>query len=141
MSRPPAAAGPDHGRTLRYLLVGGFNTAVAYAIGVGLYQSLHPSLPTPLIGLLGNVITISLSYLTQRTLVFRSRAPWFAEYLRCYAVYGATSLLTIALQWALVDGVGLSIWWAQAIVIPVGVVLSYTGHARFTFAGRPHRGG
>lgn len=134
MSETPTRPATDQGRPLRYLIVGGFNTAVAYAFGVGLYQLLHTRLPTPVIGVLSNLVTISVSYITQRTWVFRSRGPWLAEYLRCYAVYGVTAGVTILLQWGLVDGLGMSIWWAQALAVPVGVLLSYHAHARFTFA-------
>ena len=123
-------------RSVRYLLVGGVNTAFAFALGGWLYLALHPALPTPVIGVIASVITISFSFLTLRTLVFRSSQPWWPEYLRCYAVYGVTSVATILVQWALVDGAQIGIWWAQAVVVPLGVGLSYVGHARFTFATR-----
>lgn len=128
-----------HGQTrsLRYLMVGGVNTAFAFAVGGWMYLALHRLLPTPVIGVLANLVTISFSFFTLRTLVFRSQAPWWPEYLRCYAVYGVTAGITVLAQWAMVDGLGLGIWWTQAINIPLGVLLSYTAHARFTFARRP----
>ena len=55
------------------------------------------------------------------------------EDLRSYAVYGGTGALGIILLWLLVDGWHMPIWLAQGIVILFTVVVSYLGHARFTF--------
>ena len=121
---------------MRFLAAGLFNTGVGYAVGVGLYLLLTRWLATPVIGLLSNLLTINVTFATQRSFVFRSRQPWWPEYLRSYAVFGGTAAATILLQWLLVDGVHVSIWWSQAILIPVGVLITYIGHARFTFARR-----
>jgi putative flippase GtrA len=133
----PASAieAPAHqGRPLRYLVVGAINTAFAYLFGGLMFKLLHHWLATPLIGTLATLVTISFSFVTLRHWVFRSRAPWLREWLRCYGVYALSSAACIAVQWWLVDGLQLSIWYAQALIIPLGVALSYAGHARFTFA-------
>jgi putative flippase GtrA len=131
---PPAA---DSARQrLRYLLVGIGNTAFGYTIGVGALLLLSPRLPTPVIGVLANVLTITMAFWTYRLFVFRSKAPWLPEYLRSFVVYGGSALVSIALIWLLVDGLQLNAWLAQAITVPAIVAISYLGHARFTFARR-----
>jgi putative flippase GtrA len=126
----------DPGRPLRFLCAGLFNTAVGYTVGVGLYLLLTRWLATPVIGALAGLLTINVTFTTQRIFVFRSSAPWWPEYLRSYAVFGGTAATTILSQWLLLDGVGISVWWSQAIMIPVGVLITYVGHTRFTFARR-----
>lgn len=120
-------------RKLRYLLVGGLNSLVGYGLGVGLYLLLSPALHILLIGLVANLLAISFSFTTQKLLVFRTKGRWLSEYLRSYLVYGGMGVMGTVLLWALVDGIHLPIWIAQGVAIGLTVVLSYVGHARFTF--------
>lgn len=120
-------------RELRYLLVGGFNTLFGYALGVGLYLALSPWLHILLIGVIGNVVAITVSFTTYKTLVFQTRGRWLAEYLKSWLVYGGSAVLGTLLLWLLVDGLAVPIWIAQALAILITVIVSYLGHARFTF--------
>lgn len=120
-------------RELRYLLVGGLNTLFGYSLGVGLYLALSPVLHILLIGVIGNVFAITFSFVTYKLLVFQTRGHWLAEYLKSYLVYGGSAVLGILLLWWLVDGLGVPIWLAQGLTILIAVVVSYLGHARFTF--------
>jgi putative flippase GtrA len=120
-------------RALRYLVVGGFNTAIGYGIGVGSYLLLASHLPILLIGVIGNVIAISISFVTYKIFVFKTQGQWLTEYAKAFVVYGAMALLGIALLWLLVGQLQLSIWIAQGIIIGATVVISYLSHARFTF--------
>jgi putative flippase GtrA len=120
-------------RPVRYLIVGGFNTLAGYGLGVGLYLALSPALHILIIGLIANLLAISLAFTTHKLFVFRTQGGWLAEYARSYLVYGGSALVGILALWALVDGWRLPIWIAQALVIPITVVVSYIGHARFTF--------
>lgn len=120
-------------RELRYLIVGGFNTLVGYGLGVGLYTWLSPMLHILVIGIIGNVLAISVSFTTYKLFVFRTHGRWLSEYARSYVVYGAMGLVGILLLWGMVDGLGLSIWLAQGLAILITVAVSYIGHAKFTF--------
>ena len=117
----------------RYLLVGAFNTLVGYSLGVGLYLALSPLLHILVIGVIANILAITVSFTTYKQLVFRTQGHWLEEYLRSYVVYGGTAVLGIMLLWLLVDGLGMPIWVAQGIAILLTVIVSYLGHARFTF--------
>lgn len=117
----------------RYLVVGGWNTAFGYGVGVAAYLWLSHVLQTVWIAALANVVSITMSFVMYKIFVFRSKGRWLAEYLRCYVVYGGTSLLGIAMLWLLIDRLHLTIWSAQAMIIASTVAVSYLGHARFTF--------
>ncbi len=120
-------------REWRYLLVGGFNTLVGYSLGVGLYLALSPLLHILVIGVIANILAITVSFTTYKHLVFHTHGHWLEEYLRSYVVYGGTAVLGIMLLWLLVDGLRLPIWVAQGIAMLLTVIVSYLGHARFTF--------
>lgn len=120
-------------REWRYLLVGGFNTLVGYSLGVGLYLVLSPLLHILVIGVIANILAITISFTAYRRFVFRTHGHWLGEYLRSYVVYGGTAVFGIMLLWLLVDGLGMPIWVAQGIAILLTVIVSYLGHARFTF--------
>lgn len=120
-------------RELRYLLVGGFNTLVGYGLGVGLYLAFADRLHILVIGLIANILAITVSFTTYKYLVFCSPGRWLAEYLRSYLVYGSSALIGIMLLWLLVDGLRLPIWLAQGLAMLLTIIASYLGHDRFTF--------
>lgn len=74
-----------------------------------------------------------MSFLTYKLFVFRSKGRWWGEYLRSYVVYGAAALVGVLLLWFLVRGLGVNIWLAQGAVVGGVVLISYLGHASFTF--------
>ncbi len=119
---------------LRYLVVGGVNTVVGYGISVGAYQQLVGSLHIFVIGILANIVAITFSFLTYKTLVFRSNGHWLQEYLKAYVVYGGVAVFGIFLLWLFVNKIGLSIWIAQGLVTMLTVAVSYIGHKRYTFS-------
>ncbi len=118
---------------LQYLLVGGFNTAFGYFVSVGLYYGLNAHLHIVVIAVVANVVCITESFLTYKLFVFRTGASWWSEYLRCYVVYGGGALIGIAGLWLLVAVLSVQFWLAQGLLMVVSVVISYTGHDRFTF--------
>jgi putative flippase GtrA len=120
-------------RKLRYLIAGGWNTVFGYFAGVALYYRLHEYLHLVVIAVLGNVIAITMSFLTYKLFVFRTKGHWLAEYLRAYIVYGGSAVVGVGMLWALVDGLAVPFWLAQGMVILITVLVSYLGHARFTF--------
>ncbi len=133
MVSKPYRIKPVAKRALRYLVVGGFNTIIGYGIGVGIYLLLAPYWSILLIGVIANVIAISISFVTYKIFVFKTQGQWLTEYAKAFIVYGAMALLGIVLLWLLVGQLHLSIWIAQGIIILTTVVISYLSHARFTF--------
>lgn len=122
---------------LRFLLVGGWNTVFGYATGVSLFLMLKDHFHIVIIAVIANIIGITMSFLSYKILVFKTRGKWLQEYLKCYLVYGFNALLGIALLWLFIDKLSLSIWIAQAVIIIITIILSYLMHKRFTFKRTP----
>ena len=122
----------------RYLAVGGINTLVGYGIGVVLYKLFGGAIHIFIIGIAANILSISFSFITYKTLVFRTVGHWLKEYFKAYVVYGGLAILGILLLWLFVDKMNLSIWMAQGLVTALTVIVSYIAHARFTFRAKPH---
>jgi putative flippase GtrA len=120
-------------KKVRYLLVGGLNTLLGYTIGVGIYKAFDNNLDIVWIGLISNILSITVSFLSYKILVFRTKGMWLAEYMKSYIVYGGIALIGIFFLWLFVDKMNISIWLAQALVIGLTVIVSYLGHSRFTF--------
>lgn len=122
-----------NGERLRYLLVGIWNTVFGYFIGVLTLKLLGDTFHTVGATVVANVISITMSFLTYKTLVFRSKGSWVREYLRAYLVYGLTAILNIFLIWILVDFFVVNIWIAQFYSISITIFVSYLGHKCYTF--------
>jgi putative flippase GtrA len=120
-------------KSIKYLLVGGFNTICGYSLGVGLYLFLSEIFHTAIIAAIGNFFAISLSFVTYKLFVFKTTGDWASEYFRSFVVYGILALFSIFILWLFVDLLGIQIWWAQAFVVLITMFFSYFLHTRFTF--------
>lgn len=118
---------------LRYLIVGGVNTIFGYLVGVYTYKYCIDLFNIWIVGLLSNVLAITFSFLMYKCFVFKTKGRWLSEYLKAYLVYGLMAGVGIVMLWFYVGVLNVSIYLAQALVILTTVVLSYIGHARFTF--------
>jgi len=117
----------------RYLLAGGWNTLFGYGLGVILYKLLHPELSIFLIAVTSNLISISMSFLSYKIFVFRTKGHWIREYLRSYVAYSGTAVLGVFLFWFLIDIFNVSIWLTQFFSITMTAAVSYFFHKHFTF--------
>lgn len=117
----------------QYLAVGIFNTLMGYLIGVGGYELFVGKMGIIWIGLIANILSITVSFISYKTLVFKTKGMWLSEYIKAYMVYGGVALIGICLLWLTVDVMRISIWQAQAMVMVCGFIFSYVGHSKFTF--------
>ena len=83
--------------------------------------------------MLANILNISMSFLTYKIFVFKTRGNWLSEYVRCYVVYGNIAIVGMLLIWLMVDFFMVPFWIAQALILLITVIISYVAHARFTF--------
>jgi putative flippase GtrA len=118
---------------LRYLLAAGWNTLFGYGLGVSLYKIFYPGLSIFLIAVFANLISISMSFLSYKLFVFRTKGNWIREYLRCYVAYGGTAVLGVFLFWFLIEKINISIWLTQLLCIAMTATASYFFHKYFTF--------
>ena len=61
----------------RYLLVGAFNTVFGYALSLLIYHFLQRDLSIIAIGIMINVISITVAFLGYKLLVYKTTGNWF----------------------------------------------------------------
>jgi putative flippase GtrA len=127
---------------VRFLFVGGINTAFGYAVFVLLYLSAGH-----VIGYLGSlylsyVIGVSLAFVLHRRVTFRAHQTGgnpVLDFLRFASVYVVSLVVnTIGLP-LLVEFGHLPAIGAQAIMVIVTTAISYVGHKYFSFRRRGTR--
>lgn len=118
---------------IRYVIAGGFNTLFGYIVGLLLYYSLERRLHIVTICIISNIICITMSFATYKFFVFKTKGNFFAEYLRCYIVYGGSALVSILGLWVLVDLLHIYFWFASLAMMGLSVFISFFGHDLFTF--------
>ena len=127
---------------LRYLLIGGFNTAFGYGLfallnwaftGMGSYGYLYAAV-------LANPISITVAFLGYKWFVFRTRGNYLLEWIRCMGVYSGTMVVGVAGLAVLVPILRRVLgnpvqapYLAAAIMTCVTVLLSFWGHKSFSF--------
>lgn len=138
---------PEHNKSffqfIRYLLVGGFNTAFGYGLfallnwlftgRLGAYSYMYATFLASLIG-------VTASFLGYKWFVFRTRGNYFIEWIRCVGVYG-TSMLTsligmpilVPILQAHMQHRERATYLAGAIMTGVTVVFSFFGHKNVSF--------
>lgn len=117
----------------RYLLVGVFNTIFGYVLSLLVYHLFQRDLSIITIGIMINVISITVAFLGYKLLVFKTSGNWLNEYLRCYITYGFSAVLGVALIWLFVEQWGWIFWFSQGLIILLSTVISYFMHRYFTF--------
>ncbi len=127
---------------IRYLMVGGFNTAFGYGIfallnwsftGWGNFSYLYASFLASLIG-------ITVSFLGYKWFVFHTRGNYLVEWLRCVGVYSTTMIVGLVGLPVLVPMLRAHLehperasYLAGAIMTGMTVILSFVGHKNVSF--------
>jgi putative flippase GtrA len=117
----------------RYIVVGSWNTLFGYFAGLLIYSWLGLIFNVIVIGVIANVLAISMAYLTNKIFVFKTKGNWKKEYIKAWMLYGSTTVIGIALLWVLVDILEIRFWVAQGLVTIILIVTAYIGNLRFTF--------
>ena len=126
---------------IRFLVVGGWNTAFGYAVFRLLYVATSRIFATPYFAytsaqIAGWVIAVANAYVLHKYVTFRSaargRAAW-AEFFRFMQTYVGMFLFGLVLLPFLVEVMGFGPPVAALIATAIGVVISYVGHRFNTF--------
>ncbi|MGO9773023.1 MAG: GtrA family protein [Roseiarcus sp.] len=116
-------------RFLRFLLVGGFNTAVGYSL---LLVSLA-IMPTTLSAVVvASILGILFNFKTTGSLVFGARDPRLLP--RFFGVYGVAFVYN-SIGLTLLEGMGVRPWLGALALLPSSVLVSYLLNQRFVFGG------
>jgi putative flippase GtrA len=135
------------GEVVRFLLVGGFNTAfslVLYSAFVLLFGHLLPRSGKPLIAdiafVLSTPICITVAFLCYKHFVFRTHGNYLKEWLRCFAVYSVSfpmGLVILPTVTHIFQGIALTRLYAPFLAGIVNSLIiacySYFAHKKFSF--------
>ena len=127
---------PRHRQKVVYLMVGGWNSFVAYGCFSVLYFLLNQRLAPSAILVIAYAVASINGYLTFRYLVFKPVRPPLVEYARYQAVYlPILAVNLIALPLALTY-TPLNAYLIQALLAVFAVVAAYIGNKYFAFRKR-----
>jgi len=117
----------------RFLMAGFFNICIGYIVSIIGYGNLDIHLHTIFIGVIVNIVTITISFLIYKKFVFMTSGNWLIEWGKAFLVYGVIAIISIILMWFMIDFVGLNVWIAPLIAMLLSYIFSYFAHDRFTF--------
>lgn len=120
-------------RATRFLVIGGINTVLGYLNFTILYFLFHNVLHYLVIAILGHAVSVCAAYYLQRRVVFRSKAPWFPEFIKFNASLVFIVLLGLAGLFFCVAVLGMHPLIGQALVTIFSVIGSYIVHQHFSF--------
>ena len=130
------------GQLGRYLVVGIWNTAFAYASFALFTAILDRYMPASYLAgsLLSSLLNITVSFLGYKWFVFRTRGNYLKEWARCLVVYSGGIVLGLALLPPTVflmsyatDRPRSAPYIAGALLLGLQVILSFLGHKNFSF--------
>lgn len=116
---------------IRFLLVGGFNTLLAYSFFALLFACV--GLPYLWALVVQNIITINISIFTMRYYVFQSKGNFLKEYGKSWGVYLWMFLFNSIALTFLVEVCHIYELWAQAVYLVIATVMTYLLHKYFSF--------
>jgi putative flippase GtrA len=127
---------------IRYLLVGGFNTAFGYSLfallnwsftSLGSYSYMYAAV-------LSNLIAITVAFLGYKWFVFKTRGNYLREWVRCLGVYGSSVAIGLVGLPILVTILRSHLqrpaqapYLAAAILTVITVIFSFLGHKNISF--------
>jgi len=129
---------------LRFLLVGGFNTVVAYSLLAFLdwfFGNINHHFAWDFSNLevanlalvIQYIITINLSFITMRYYVFRSHGNIMQEWLKSWSVYIFIYLINAPIMTFLMAIFNLAAWQAQAIYLIFSTIVTFILHKYYSF--------
>lgn len=125
-------------RRIAFLLVGGFNTAFAFALFVGFHLLLGNGwFRNELALLCTNVVSILVAFVLHRHLVFRVRGHLWLDLARFVTVNLGMIGANFVLLPLFVHVIGMDAVLSQLIITLLTVTASYLGHSLFSFRRGP----
>jgi len=143
---PPESAPPGplirlvNDQRVAFLVVGGINTVVGFAIFIACSQTVGHVVDRRYGTVTGSLVTLGIShvlsvlfaFVMHRRFVFRVRGHVLRDLLRFWSVYLTAGGINFVALPVLV-GLGLHRIPAQAIIVASTTLLSYFGHRHFSF--------
>ena len=120
-------------QSLRFLVVGAWNTGFGYLSFALLYYFFSPFVHYMVIQAASVVINVTNAFVCHKFIVFRTSGNYVREYLRFYAVYAVPiGVSFVALPFA-IEVLKMNAYLASAVIICLMTFVSYFGHKHFSF--------
>lgn len=117
---------------IRYLLVGGYNTVVSYALYALLLWIMDGAREQ--LALLGSFLISSInSFWTQKIFVFQGRGKVHQEYVKCLASWGVSYVMNVVLLALFVKGLHMNAYLGQFVALILVTINSYLMLKCFAF--------
>jgi putative flippase GtrA len=124
-------------RQLRYLLVGGVNTAFGYGLFVLCYLTLSGNTSYPAILVLSHILAVTFSFATHNWLVFFEAPQRLAALAKAWCRFQFAYLgllgLGLAINVLMLRHITTSVWLAQGVATTTGVIAGYVVHRTLVF--------
>ena len=118
-------------QTIRFLLVGGFDTVVAFcSYSLLIYIGIHYAITL----IINYTFSVSLSIFNMRFFVYRSKNSFWKEYSKGWVTYLSTLLLNYVFLFFAIDIFHINAIVAQAVYTAFITVYIYFMHKYFTFS-------
>jgi putative flippase GtrA len=122
---------------IRYLIIGGYNTAFGYGCFALLWWIFDTKLHYIILLTISHILSVINAYLGYRLLVFKTKGKWLKEFIKFNLVYlGSFAINLLALP-ILIENFKLHPLFAQALIIGTTVITSYVLHNKVTFKKQP----
>jgi putative flippase GtrA len=118
---------------VRFLLVGGFNTAVGYLVFVLVQWSIGHFVTYLGSVLISHLLTSVGAFALYRRVVFRVTGSLVLDFLRFQTVYIVPLVCNLVALPLLVSLAGWNVYLAQAVIVVVSTTISFLGHKYFSF--------
>jgi putative flippase GtrA len=127
---------------VRYIVVGGFNTAFGYGLFALLNWLLAGLFPYSYVvaSFLASLIAITVAFLGYKWFVFRTRGHYLVEWIRCVGIYGSTMVIGLVGLPILVPILRAHLhhperasYVAGAIMTALTAIFSFLGHKNISF--------
>lgn len=123
----------DPPQGLRYLLVGGFNTVFGYGLFALALQLFGDDVHYLVILVAATIVAVLMAFVGYRYIVFRVRGDIVRDFLRFSVVYAVALAVNAVALPLLVEGFGVPVLLAQAVVVMGTVIASFFAHRSFSF--------
>lgn len=121
-----------HNREIKFLIVGGYNTAFGLVLGNLCYYFLE--LPYPVIAVIVYVISVLNSYFSYEFLVFKTKQNRWKGFMKANATYLLAFVINLFLMFVAINLLGMNKVLAFNIITAIVVTIIYFLHRNFTFA-------
>ncbi|MDQ3723748.1 MAG: GtrA family protein [Actinomycetota bacterium] len=118
---------------LRFLLVGAFNTAFGFVVFALLLHFADNQVHYLVVLVVATIIAVLAAFTVYRRFVFRVRGRVLKDLGRFSLVYIAALAVNLVVLPLLVEGFGVPILPAQAVVVVGTVIASFLAHRSFSF--------